>query len=387
MTPRYAAFPAAEHAARFARAREALAGAGIAGALAIAPETLYYLSGYDAWVAVNSPQALLFSAADEPPTLILRDVDLPLAIETCWLDDIRSYHLHRDDAAALIGEVARKKGLGGGRLAVEPQSAALPFGYGQALADALAPAELVDGTELLGALRLIKLPRELAYLKQAAGFARAGLAAARAVLRPGITEIALAAAVEGAVRGAGSDYEAIPTELATGPRTPGGHATPRERVIEPGDPVHLEFAGVAARYHAVAIHSLAAGEPGPRVREIYELARASLAASIAAVRPGTPVAEVEEASLEPLRAAGLEGAAMMRFGYGVGIAYPPIWLETLQITRGIEQRLAPGMVFVLHACLELENEAIGIIQGGTYALDEAGLHMLVGGGDVALEMV
>jgi Xaa-Pro dipeptidase len=77
----------------------------------------------------------------------------------------------------------------------------------------------------------------------------------------------------------------------------------------------------------------------------------------------------------------------MRFGYGIGIAYPPIWLEPLQISRGIDQRLEPGMVFVLHAYLQLLEEGLGIIQGGTYALTENGLEMLVGGGDVALEIV
>ena len=76
----------------------------------------------------------------------------------------------------------------------------------------------------------------------------------------------------------------------------------------------------------------------------------------------------------------------MRFGYGIGIAYPPIWLEPLQITRGIEQVLEPGMVFVLHAYIQLPDEELGIIQGGTYALTATGLQMLAGGGDVALDI-
>jgi Xaa-Pro dipeptidase len=63
------------------------------------------------------------------------------------------------------------------------------------------------------------------YLRQAARYARSGLDAARRALKPGITEVALAAAVEGGMRGAGSDYWSIPTELASGPRTAGGHAT------------------------------------------------------------------------------------------------------------------------------------------------------------------
>ncbi len=387
MSPTFAAFPEDEHRERLGRARAALREAGFAGCVSVAPEHLYYLGGYDSWVGVNSPQALVFSARDGEPALMVRDVDAPLAHETAWVRDIRTYRLHRDAAAGAIAALAREKGLGGGRVAVETQSYALPHAFGVALADALRPARIDDATGLLGELRLIKSARELGYLRAAAGYANAGLAAARKVLRPGITEINLAGALEAAMRAAGSDFWSIPTELASGPRTPGGHATPRERVIEPGDLVHVEFAGVHKRYHAVAVHTMAAGEPSPRAREVYRLARESLSAGIAAARPGAPVAAIEEASLEPLRKAGLEDYAQMRFGYGIGVAYPPIWLETLQISRGFETRLEPGMVFVLHACIEIPEDGIGVLQGGTYALTDAGLDMLTGGGDVALDVV
>ncbi|MBS0561756.1 MAG: aminopeptidase P family protein [Proteobacteria bacterium] len=387
MSPPYAAFPDSEHRGRMTRACAIMRRKGLTGCVSMAPEHLYYFGGYDSWVSVNSPQALIFATDGSPATLVVRDVDLALPRETSWVSDIRTYHLLSDDIPALIASVAREKGLGSGRVGIEMQSYALPFALGAAIREALAPAHLVDATDLLGAARLLKSPREMDYLRQAARYAQAGLDAARHALRPGMTEIALAAAVEGAMRGAGSDYWSIPTELASGPRTPGGHATPRERVIESGDLVHLEFAGVHRRYHATAIHTLAAGEPTPRARDVYDFARASLAAGIAAIRPGVPVAVVEEASLEPLRRAGLEGAAVMRFGYGIGIAYPPIWLEPLQISRGVDQRLEPGMVFVLHAYLQLPDEGLGVIQGGTYMLGQDGIEMLVGGGDVALEVV
>jgi len=383
----YAAFPEEEHRSRLRRARRALRAADISCCISVAPEHLYYFGGYDSWVSVNSPQALIFSSDADEPTLVVRDVDLALPRETSWVRDVRSYHLHADDVSALVASIVAQKGFLGGRIGIETQSYALPHALGLALAAALAPAVLVDATEILGSTRLVKSPRELAHLRTAASHARAGLDAARRTLKPGITEIALAAAVENAMRSAGSDYWSIPTELASGPRTPGGHATPRERVIESGDLVHLEFAGVQRRYHAAAIHTMAAGEPVARAREIYALARASLQAGMAAARPGACVADVEEASLAPLRQVGLEGAALMRFGYGIGIAYPPIWLEALQISRGFTTILEPGMVFVLHAYLQLPDEGIGVIQGGTYALTDGGLEMLVGGGDVALEVI
>ena len=263
---------------------------------------------------------------------------------------------------------------------------ALPYSLGQDIARARA-RRIVDCTESLGALRLLKSATEMKYIREAARFAGIGLDAARRAVKPGMSEIALAAAVEHAMRSAGSDYWSIPTELSSGSRTAGGHATPRKRPIESGDLVHLEFAGVSNRYHATAVHTLAAGTPSTRAREIYEHARASLAAGIAVIKPGARVADVEDASLQPLRRVGLEDKAVMRFGYGIGVAYPPIWLEPLQITRDVEQTLQPGMVFVLHAYIQLLEEELGVIQGGTYELRPSGVVMLVGGGDIPLEIV
>ena len=388
MSAEYAVFTQTEHKNRLARARDRLAACGFEVCVSVAPETHYYLAGYDAWVGVNSPQALVFSISEETePTLIVRNVDTRLATETTWLSDIRNYQLFADDFSRLVAGIVREKGWTGGRIAMELQSYALNAALFAELASALKPAEISDATRLLGDLRIVKSETEMRYVREAAGYANLGLDAAREALRAGATEIEVAAAVEGRMRNAGSDYWAIPTEISSGPRTPGGHATPRERVIELGDIVHFEFAGVSCRYHATAVHTMACGAPNSRAAELYEIARVSLAAGVSQCHAGAWVADIEEASLEPIRVAGLEAYANMRFGYGIGLAYPPVWLETLQISRGFEDRLAPGMVFVLHAYLQLDHEDIGIIQGGTWALTTDGLEQLVGGGDLPLEIV
>lgn len=388
MSAEYAAFTQTEHKSRLARAREKLAQSGFEVCVSVAPETHYYLAGYDSWVGVNSPQALVFSTVgDDEPTLIVRNVDTRLAAETTWLSDVRNYQLFKDDFSELVAGAVREKGWAGGRIAMELQSYALNAALFTELASVFKPAEISDATRLLGDLRVIKSETEMRYVREAAGYANLGLDAARKSLRAGATEIELAAAVEGAMRGAGSDYWAIPTEISSGPRTPGGHATPRNRVIAHGDIVHFEFAGVSHRYHATAVHTMAYGAASTRAAELYEVARASLAAGISQCQSGTLVADIEEASLEPVRIAGLEAYANMRFGYGIGLAYPPVWLESLQISRGFGDRLVPGMVFVLHAYLQLDHEDIGVIQGGTWTLTPDGLEQLVGGGDVPLETV
>jgi Xaa-Pro dipeptidase len=388
MAPSFAAFPVDEHRERMGRARDALKRAGIGVCVSIAPEHLYYLGGYDSWVGVNSPQAFVFSATGgKEPTLIVRNVDELLAREASWTSDIRTYYLHLENAAERIAEIAREHGGKGGRIGIELQSYAVPYSLGKALVEALAPAEIVDVTELLGDLRHVKSPIEMKYIEEAARLSSIGLDAARKTARPGITEIDLAAALEGAMRSAGSDYWSIPTELTSGDRSAGGHGTPRERVLKKGDLVHVEFAGVHRRYHTVALHTMSLGEPSKRARDLYRVTRESLQEGVKAMRVGASVHDVEEASYVPLRREGLEHTAMMRFGYGIGIAFPPIWLESLQISRGFKTTLKPNMVLTVHACLELVEEGIGTMQGGTYALLPSGeLKMLVGGGDCDLDI-
>ena len=59
---------------RLASAREALRLAGCSACLSVAPEHHYYFSGYDSWVGVNSPQALIFGPVEgRDPELVVRE--------------------------------------------------------------------------------------------------------------------------------------------------------------------------------------------------------------------------------------------------------------------------------------------------------------------------
>src|SRR5215469_4291667 len=113
MTATFFAFPEDEYRQRMTRARSALAAIGLDGAICASPENLYYLVGYDSWTAMNNPQALVFDVkGGGEPTLLVRDVDLPLALESTRLKDIKTYRLNGEDPAAIIADIARKKCIG-----------------------------------------------------------------------------------------------------------------------------------------------------------------------------------------------------------------------------------------------------------------------------------
>ena len=379
-------FSADEYAARLARIREHLVEAELDACIVLAPDTQFWLSGFDSFISGVLPQALIFTPDAEDPTLVLWDADVPLARDGTVVDDIRDYRFGVDDPVAAFAEVLAEKAPRARRVGFDGSSRAVPHTLGDALSATVAPATLIDCFTLLCDARVVKSPRELDCLRRAGEFADVGLRAAREHARPGVTERRLAAEIEYAMRCAGSDYPSIPTELGSGPRALFGHGTPSHRVMEPGDLVHIEVGGVEARYNCVGLQTLCiAGGTAPAAGlRLYDLALECLRAGLGVIRPDIEAHAVEAPALEVLREAGMGDGFKMRFGYGVGVGYPPTWLDPLQITRTSSQRLVPGSTFVLHACLLSESEQTGVVVGGTYAMTSAGVEMLSGAGAVEL---
>lgn len=378
---------AAERAERLVRVRAALAAAGLDACVVLAPESQLWLCGLESFISGVLTQALVVPAdPGVDPALLMWDADVPLARATSDIADVRAYRFGVDDPVRALVSIVRERVPGATAVGFDARSRAVPHALGAALVDALAPARAVDCSALLAAARVVKSPRELALLRRAGGYAELGLAAARAHARPGITERALAAEIEYAMRRAGSDYPSIPTELASGPRSVLVHGTPGARVLAAGDLVHVEIGGVEARYSAVGLQTLHVGgapPPAAGVR-LYGVALACLRAGLAAIVPGIEAHAVEAPALALLREAGLGDGFMMRFGYGVGIGYPPTWLDPLEITRTSTQLLVPGTTFVLHACLLDAAAAVGVVVGGTYAVGADGVEQLAGAGAVEL---
>jgi len=318
-------FPAAEYERRQGALCERLRALEIDCAIIVAPESQYWLCGYDSFLGALLPQALVIAPDGPAPTLAVWDADVAIARHTSIVADVRTYRFGVDEPAGLFAELAARKAPGLRRVGIDLSSRAVPFAFGQALTRLLAGAEAVDIAGAVARLRVVKTPAEIALMRRAGGYGRLGLAAARAHARAGTTEIELAAEIEYAMRRAGCDYGSIPTEMTSGPRSLLGHGTPSNRKLLPGDLVHVEIGGVERRYNCIAMETMVVpgAPPTAAAAELYAIARGCLRAGLRQLRPGVPAAEVEGPALEIIRRAGKGDNFKMRFGYGVGIGYPP----------------------------------------------------------------
>ncbi|MDA8195328.1 MAG: Xaa-Pro peptidase family protein [Thermaerobacter sp.] len=197
-------------------------------------------------------------------------------------------------------------------------------------------------------VRMVKDSQEIAWLKRAAETADDALDAVRAMIRPGVSERAIALELELAMRRAGAERLAFSTIVASGPRGALPHAEPGDRRLTAGDLVIIDFGATVNGYHSDQTVTYAIGPTGPeraRQRQIYDIVWEAQARGLAVVRPGVTAAEIDRACRSVIERAGYGAAFGHASGHGIGLAVhePPILRDGVSP----ETMCEPGMVITV----------------------------------------
>ncbi len=148
-------------------------------------------------------------------------------------------------------------------------------------------AKLKDIRAQIGALRQIKSPGEIAFLKQAVDLSLDAHLEAMKMMRPGLYEYQVAAKMVEVHAMGGSEAEGYAPIFGAGPNSTALHYDKLSRKIEDGDIVVLDVAAQYSGYSADITRTLPAnGKFTPRQREIYSIVLGAQNVALAAIRPG-----------------------------------------------------------------------------------------------------
>jgi Xaa-Pro dipeptidase len=247
----------------------------------------------------------------------------------------------------------------------------------EALSAGLPNATLEDASHVVDRLRLIKSPAEIALFRRAAEISDGAVLEGISSVRVGTTDNEIAAVVMAGLLRRGSEYMATWPNVMAGWRGGLAHAGWTGQRIEAGEPVLLEFAASVHRYHSPLYRTVIPGTPSDEVRRVAACAVAAHDAGQAALKPGATLGAVDKAVRQVVREAGCERYAHSRFGYGIGIAYPPTWAQSLStnIVPDSEKVVRPGMLFHLLVYL-LEPATFGIGVSHTILIRERDTEIL-----------
>jgi len=168
-------------------------------------------------------------------------------------------------------------------------------------------------------LRTVKDPSELELLATACRISAQALADTFVLIRPGLTERQLAAALDRRMVDLGAEHPAFGTIVASGPNGAIPHHAPTDRPLRRGDLITMDFGALYGGYHADMTRTVALGEPAGWQREIYDLVAAAQRAGIEAARPNADVADVDAAARDMIRDAGHGEHFQHGLGHGVGL--------------------------------------------------------------------
>ncbi len=177
-----------------------------------------------------------------------------------------------------------------------------------------------DCTAIFSELRLVKDAEEIEHIRKAGSVAVVGMRAAIEAVRPGIEETQVAADAEHAMRSAGAEGFSR-TYVASGPRTNIAHGIPTRRKLAANDLVMIDLHPIVDGYSADICRTVCVGQPTPEYRAVYELFIKAQQATIAKVKAGVSMSELEQTLHTSIKEAG-HGAHL--FGppiHGVGIEF------------------------------------------------------------------
>ncbi|ASY61095.1 Xaa-Pro peptidase family protein [Sinorhizobium sp. CCBAU 05631] len=353
------AFPVEEFQRRLKKVREEMAARGLELLVVSTPENIYYMSGYHT-VGYFSSQFLLIPISGDP-VHITRGIEETNVKVLSWIDQSFSYMDH-ELPIELLASTIRKMGYADAVIGVEMISWFLSIVDYERLREMLGSAKFQDGSFTVEASRVVKSDLELDYIRQAARIAEVGMEMGISQIHAGANENDIAAEIQRAVTGMGSEYPGLPVFVSSGVRTSQAHATWAGRKVQEGDPVLLEISGCVHRYSAALMRFILVKPVNSEMERMEDVSRKALEKMINAIRPGRPLGEVWNVWSTAVTEGGYEGR-FKRTGYSIGINFPPDWGEgyILSFKRGETRELRPNMTFHIPSLVKV----FGFADAGT----------------------
>ncbi|WP_075289737.1 M24 family metallopeptidase [Pararhizobium arenae] len=359
-----------EFTERLERLKAAMKEEKLDAMLLFAQESMYWLTGYDTF-GYCFFQTLVVKA-DGSMVLLTRSADLRQARHTSnierieiWVDRVNA------DPTMDLKNLLSDLDLLGMRIGVEYDTHGMTGRVARLLDLQLTSfGQLVDASGMVGKLRLIKSPAELAHVEKAASLADDALDAAIPLIRPGGNEADILAAMQGAVFAGGGDYPANEFIIGSGADALLCRYKAGRRMLDAQDQLTLEWAGVSAHYHAAMMRTVVIGEPTNRHRELYSAARETVQAVEMVMRPGNTFGTVFDVHAKIMDERGLARHRLNACGYSLGARFSPSWMEQQMFHLGNPQEILPNMSLFLHMIIMDSDTGTAMTLGQTYITTE-----------------
>lgn len=206
-------------------------------------------------------------------------------------------------------------------------------------------------------LRTIKTAEELEYIKMAQSVADKTFSDILEFIKPGKTEIEIAARIEYLLKINGAHGISFDTIVASGINSSMPHAVPSMKKVEDGDFITMDFGCKYNGYCSDMTRTIVVGKANAKQIEVYNTVLRSQEAALNIIKSGLKGKDIDKVARDIIYNAGYEGC----FGHGLG--------HSLGLFIHENPRLSPA-----EEGLILENMVI-TVEPGIYIKDFGGVRI------------
>jgi Xaa-Pro dipeptidase len=323
---------------RIEKLRKKMAEAGLDRLIISSPSNLYYLIGI--WPHPGERFFLLILTGKDAKLVVNQLIPVPeldgieVIFHSDWVDWPGTVALHIRD-----GETV---GL----------DRDLPSGTAFELARQKPKAKMVNGSDTIDSLRAIKEPEEIERMREASRINDLVIKGLIESINPDWTERQMGARFVELCNSLGTDYISQGGGISYGLNSADPHHPKGNARLAKGDNVLMDIGTPVKKYYPDMTRTVFYQEPPEKMRKVYQTVLEAQLAGLEAVKPGTPLKDIDAAARRVIEKAGFGEYFIHRVGHCIGldIHEPPY------LTANNSSPALPGMIFSVEPGIYLPKD-------------------------------
>ena len=280
---------------------------------------------------------------------------------------------------SLFDELKKRKLVRGlRRIGVEGNY--LPYAEYQKLKKTFPRLRFVPQADLDESVSAIKEEEEIRLIKKAAQISDKVFQEVLEVLKPGVRELEISAEISYLHKTAGADRDAFETIVASGSRGALPHGIASRKKIRKGEFVTLDFGCVYKGYCCDITRTVAVGEPGRKLRHVYQVVHDAQLGAIEAANPGIVAKDLDAVARGYITKRGFGKYFRHSLGHGIGLQIhePPriSSQSTYRLRQGNVITIEPGIYLPGLGGVRIEDDVV-VMNGKSVVLNKAPKELMV----------
>ena len=272
--------------------------------------------------------------------------------------------------AGLLEDAARARALAGCRNAAF-EAETLSYAQYRSLKKLFPRVAFHPAPGIVEDLMLVKDPGEIGAIAAAARVADRVFRDVLTTVRPGVTELDVAAEITWLTRRRGGTGDAFDVIVASGENGALPHARPGSRKLRGGDFVIMDFGAVVGGYCSDLTRTVCLGKPSRALKSAYDAVLDAHGAALEAARGGVTARALDGAARRRLRARGFGRYFTHSLGHGLGLRIH----ERPRVSPTSAETLLPGCVITIEPGVYLPGTG-GVRIEDDVLLEPAGCRLL-----------